>query len=557
MNFPETNTVHYHLYRRRGNLDGECPSSLIDRYLKHLSKHLDGYIWHNECFHLKQKSYDQQTEQYLFGQCNYGENIDDEWFIVFLLKLLTEFDDQLFVRIQDEDGEFLLIESADYLPRWAQEPSRTVDRVFIYRGKIHLVSSKFVEKDLNKRKFIWDCIRFIESNPKQTELNQSIQHCIQNRIEIFQPINIQRLYHNAHCLLPISLVILLDYHPELISAAIRSYYYRTPDDLKTIGTNHHRFNNDQKILTNVRFTRCLYAQLASQDVDDVQKLLSPSSSSNDNHLLNGVKIIAGFEILLQNSEMMKNTVESKAGKVVNEFLTTILTEELIAEFLKNKTSLPPEDDDSWLNIDSEQQFDDLLNEKFNQQQSSSKTNDNFVENIPKTLEKFFQNQNSGIDGVEPPPALPNDKSTKPKSSKFNLIEEFDEKEFVEFFRKMAQTESDNSEESNSDDDDDTDDDDCNDESELPEMEAYIARMDQELSKTILANSFEQAPKQLDSDDDDDNDENDLKYNAVSNILKSLNEEIEITDSSNGVGPATALFAFMNQQLSDDLRKKET
>ncbi|KAH9414463.1 hypothetical protein DERP_014607 [Dermatophagoides pteronyssinus] len=452
MNFPETNTVHYHLYRR-GNLDDECPpSSLIDRYLKHLSSHLDGYIWHNECFHLKQKSYDQQTEQYLFGQCNYGENIDDEWFIVFLLKLLTKFDDQLFVRIQDEDGEFLLIESADYLPRWAQEPSRTLDRVFIYRGQIHLVSSKFVGKDLNKRKFIWDCIRFIESNPKQTELNQSIQHCIQNRIEIFQPINIQRLYHNAHCLLPIQLAILLDYHPELISAAIRSYYYRTPDDLKTIGTNpNHRFN-DQKILTNVRFTRCLYAQLTSQDVDDVQKLLSPSSS-NDNHFVKW--------------QMMKNTVESKAGKVVNEFLTTILTEELIAEFLKNKTSLPPEDDDSWLNIDSEQQFDDLLNAKFNQQQSSSKTNDNFVENIPKTLEKFFQNQNSGID----------------------------------------------------------------------------------------ANSFEQAPKQLDSDDDD-NDENDLKYNAVSNILKSLNEEIEITDSSNGVGPATALFAFMNQQLSDDLRKKK-
>ena len=50
-------------------------------------------------------------------------------------------------------------------------------------------------------------------------------------------------------------------------------------------------------------------------------------------------------------------------------------------------------------------------------------------------------------------------------------------------------------------------------------------------------------------DDDDNEENDLKYNAVSNILKSLNEEVETADSDI-VGPATALFAYMNQSLPE-------
>ncbi|OTF83615.1 SGT1-like protein ecdysoneless-like protein, partial [Euroglyphus maynei] len=258
MNFPQTNTVHYHCYRNvRSSSSSDV--SLIDRYQEHLSNHIDGYIWHNECFHLKQKP---NNQQHLFGQCNYGENVEDEWFIVYLLKLLTEFDEHLFVRIQDEDGEFLLIESAEHLPEWAQEPRHTIDRVFIHRGNIHLVPCKYLRKDPNDlNTFVNDCMNFIECNPKKTLCNESVQQCIRNRIERFSN-NKNLLHHNAHCLLPISLAILLDHHPDLIAAAVRAFYYRTPDDVKIFGT--HCFHQTM-IITNVRFNRCLYAQLTSQD----------------------------------------------------------------------------------------------------------------------------------------------------------------------------------------------------------------------------------------------------------------------------------------------------
>ena len=81
------------------------------------------------------------------------------------------------------------------------------------------------------------------------------------------------------------------------------------------------------------------------------------------------------------------------------------------------------------------------------------------------------------------------------------------------------------------------------------MKAYMKQMDSELAKTILSKSFEKAP--LDSDDSEDENESSIKFNALSNIVQSIQEEME---TSNGVGPATTLFAFMNQRLPNFERK---
>lgn len=56
---------------------------------------------------------------HLYGITYYGDNIEDEWFIVFLLNQLSKEFEELVIRIIDNDGEFLLIEAANYLPEWA------------------------------------------------------------------------------------------------------------------------------------------------------------------------------------------------------------------------------------------------------------------------------------------------------------------------------------------------------------------------------------------------------------------------------------------------------
>jgi hypothetical protein len=56
--------------------------------------------------------------KYLHGITNYGDSVEDEWLIVFLLRELSKQFSNLWIKVVDTDGEFLLIEAANTLPRW-------------------------------------------------------------------------------------------------------------------------------------------------------------------------------------------------------------------------------------------------------------------------------------------------------------------------------------------------------------------------------------------------------------------------------------------------------
>lgn len=55
---------------------------------------------------------------HLRGLTNYGDSVEDEWLIVYILRELTKQFPDLWVKVVDTDGEFLLIEAANALPRW-------------------------------------------------------------------------------------------------------------------------------------------------------------------------------------------------------------------------------------------------------------------------------------------------------------------------------------------------------------------------------------------------------------------------------------------------------
>ena len=54
----------------------------------------------------------------LWGALHFGDNLEDEWFVAWLLRELTARLPGLAARAWDNDGEFLLIEAAYALPRW-------------------------------------------------------------------------------------------------------------------------------------------------------------------------------------------------------------------------------------------------------------------------------------------------------------------------------------------------------------------------------------------------------------------------------------------------------
>ena len=55
---------------------------------------------------------------FLYGRTNYGDSVEDEWLAVYILRELSRVNPDVWVRVVDTDGQFLLIEAAATLPKW-------------------------------------------------------------------------------------------------------------------------------------------------------------------------------------------------------------------------------------------------------------------------------------------------------------------------------------------------------------------------------------------------------------------------------------------------------
>lgn len=545
-------------------------------------------------------------DPHIYGKTCFEDNVEDEWFIVFLLKQLTLFDPDLLVKVVDEDGEFLLIESADYLERWAQNPEKTENRVYLFRGAVHLLSPKLKPNndDSQLNQIIQANIKVILNNSDQTKCNDAIQKCLDRRLKDY-PDNLFKSQHRTMCYLPSKLAYILAENPKLIAAATRAFYFRTPDDCKYF-VKMENFPPNECIATNVKFTKCLYAQLTSQKfIPDPRSGwdLTSKNPAEYHSKVNGIKVASGFEILLCNflkkiktcnnvnlseDQFWKKFIAHFEGKNYFEssdsesFLHRQKLTELKATFkqtfnlkvfdnfednvgyilfdyntrdyrkhldvIKQQAQHEPVDNDDWLNI-VPVELDRILNEKFGASSSTSADNEEDIakasEQIVKTLKNFVYHENSGLKGAE----APKETSKEPKLK-------LDEKEFSTFLHELnflvenkvdmsKQIEADSS---------DSDMDEYEQELESskkvknPEITAYMKQMDSELAKTAIGKSFtKKAPTaEMDSDDDED-----VGVNVLSNILESHHGESEVSTS---VGPATTLFASMGTRLPDVEKK---
>ena len=110
-------------------------TELREKCLNVISKYVANYMWHHDRFVLNIEP----GSKYLSGKVVISDNIEDEWFIISLLFLISEQVEDVVIQVNDQDGEVLLIEAAEYIPKWAQEPDLAENRVFIYKNAIHLI----------------------------------------------------------------------------------------------------------------------------------------------------------------------------------------------------------------------------------------------------------------------------------------------------------------------------------------------------------------------------------------------------------------------------------
>lgn len=258
-----------------------------------------------------------------------------------------------------------------------------------------------------------------------------------------------------------------------------------------------------------------------------------------------------------------------------EILTVLQTTPFdIEELKKEEASLPPEDDDRWLDL-SPEQLDQLLHEasgrketqptaKEKEEEEEEEEEQNYdLAQVSESM-KAFISKVSTHEGAE----LPRDPSETPIT--------FDADSFLNYFDKILgpkppETDSDDLDEEDfecldSDDDVDLETQESGSlKGALASLKSYMAQMDQELAHTSMGKSFttrkqvhKEPPSQMTNNSSDEEDSGagdcaaapvDVDLNLVSNILESYSSQAGLA------GPASNLLQSMGVQLPDntDLR----
>lgn len=93
------------------------------------------YIWQRDAFSLSpassSSSSSSESNAVLWGATSFGESVEDEWFIVYILREISIRFPDTAIKVEDNDGQFLLIEAAEALPSWIN-PDNAENRVRLW-----------------------------------------------------------------------------------------------------------------------------------------------------------------------------------------------------------------------------------------------------------------------------------------------------------------------------------------------------------------------------------------------------------------------------------------
>jgi len=314
----QENWVEYKLYPlTTSTLTSTTIKILLSKVTNYLQSIITNHIWQHEPFRL----FSSDNHQYLHGRSLFGDNIEDEWFIVHLLLAATLKFPDLVAHVVDNDGQFLCIETALVLPEW-MTPYNSDNRVFLYNGTVHVIPLDLCANV----ETISSGVAIVQSDGQDiatststasTAAPEKMRQAIFSRTEIF-PKAATENRHCAHCFLPYRIAVLLCRDPNLVAAATRAFYYRTAEETALCA---HMINfpplSTSRVAVPVTFTRCLYAQLAQQEFPPPQPFQHWYSASSSNSTSPtqthtraidiGMRLACGFEILCSQQPDLKVT----------------------------------------------------------------------------------------------------------------------------------------------------------------------------------------------------------------------------------------------------------
>ena len=287
-------TVEYFLY----GLKEDGLEKLLFSCLALIENESKGYVWYHQGFNLSIVNVN--GKNVLHGSTHFGNCADDEWFVVYLLHKITSSYPELIATVHDGDGEFLLIEAAECIPKWLS-PTTSKNRIFISCGLLHIVPMPISPADINilpigKISFE-QSLRCVQTHPYRTQATCDVLACIKKRMEKVSEDKFKNVFYANVCL-PQSLVALLDLHPNYISSALHTFLTKDPVSLR-IHRKVQYHAPGELLWTHIPMSKNHYSQLLHENYKPVKSSIYYNFANVDTYNKGydlGMKIACGFEI---------------------------------------------------------------------------------------------------------------------------------------------------------------------------------------------------------------------------------------------------------------------
>ncbi|KAG2196589.1 hypothetical protein INT47_004892 [Mucor saturninus] len=271
----------------------------------HIQPLISGYIWQKDRFFLSiaHEQHGDPDYPFLFGISRFGDCINDEWFMVYLLQSISTLLPEAVITIVDNDGDVLLIEAALALPHWL-DPSNSQNRVYLHQGKVHIIPlasspAHILQNPLAGHLARQTAIHHIRQH--RPVASSAVQAAISERTSVY-PLAARKERHRAYCQLPTKAAFVLLSEPQLVTLAIEAFYLRDPISLKSCA-RMQTFSPVNTVETTIQFTRTTYAQTVSQKFYAPKPFRLPSISQKKQfkYAELGMKLACGLEMLYHQS----------------------------------------------------------------------------------------------------------------------------------------------------------------------------------------------------------------------------------------------------------------
>ncbi|XP_069980538.1 protein ecdysoneless homolog isoform X1 [Penaeus vannamei] len=181
--------------------------------------------------------------------------------------------------------------------------SAPLPQVYLSKGHVHLIPLASSPASLTPlpsgTPSVMDAVSTVRRLPEHTRASPQVQAAVTAKVDGY-PGKISREQHVAHVYVPVGVAALLREYPTLVAPAVHAFCRRDVIDNKALRVMRH-FPPETRVMTACRFSKALYAQLASQryspDVRTGWELPPPAQPEFKKHDI-GMKLACGFELLV-------------------------------------------------------------------------------------------------------------------------------------------------------------------------------------------------------------------------------------------------------------------